>query len=251
MKRLKNLMWAVLLGAAAVESVWAADITVSAAASLTNAFQEIGREFEKAHPGDRVLFNFGSSGQLVQQIVRGAPVDVFASADQESMNKAEKDGAIDRGSRFDFARNVLVLIVPVDSRLVLREIRDAAQSGVAKIAIGNPDSVPAGRYAKAALEKAGLWSVLQDRFVNTVNVRQALDYVARGEVDAGFVYASDAQLVSGRVKSVLQVDVPQPILYPVAVVRGGGNQRGGAAFAAYLKSAVAADILARFGFRRP
>ncbi|MBL8534189.1 MAG: molybdate ABC transporter substrate-binding protein [Betaproteobacteria bacterium] len=246
-------VWIAGLAAGAVAIGWAtaADITVSAAASLTNAFQEIGKQYEREHPSDRVLFNFGSSGQLLQQIARGAPVDVFASADQESMDKAEKEGAIDRSSRFDFVRNQLVLVVPADSRLSMRELREVSQSGVKKIAIGNPDSVPAGRYAKAALEKAGLWSALQDRFINTVNVRQALDYVARGEVDAGFVYASDALLMPVRVKAVLPVDVPQPILYPVAVVRGGGNQKGGAAFVAYLKSATAAEILGRFGFQKP
>ncbi len=251
MKQLKNLMCAVLLGTAAAGNAMAADITVSAASSLTNAFQEIGRQFEKERPQDRVLFNFGSSGQLVQQIVRGAPVDVFASADEDSMNKAEKEGAIDRPSRFDFARNLLVLIVPVDSRLTVRTLRDVSQPAFGRIAIGNPDSVPAGRYAKAALEKAGLWSALQGRLVNTVNVRQALDYVARGEADAGFVYGSDARLMPSRVRSALEVEVPQPILYPVAVVRGGGNRSGGAAFVAYLRSKTALDILVKYGFQTP
>lgn len=251
MKQLKTWVCAVFVGLGGVANAMAADITVSAAASLTNAFQEIGKQFEKDHPGDRVLFNFGSSGQLVQQIVRGAPVDVFASADQESMDKAQKEGSIDRASRRDFVRNALVLIVPADSRLPMRELRDVVQPDVKKIAIGNPDSVPAGRYAKAALEKAGLWGALQDRFINTVNVRQALDYVARGEVDAGFVYRSDAQLMPARVKTALPLEVPQPILYPVAVVRGGGNQKGGAAFVEYLNKAIAQEILTRYGFARP
>jgi molybdate transport system substrate-binding protein len=236
---------------ALASGVRAADITVSAASSLTNAFQEIGRRFERDHPGDRVLFNFGASGQLAQQIVRGAPVDVFAAADQDSMDKVEREGALDRATRRDFTRNALVLVVPADARTVVREPGDLRQASVRRIAIGNPESVPAGKYAKLALTRSGLWDVLQDRLIQTINVRQVLDYVARGEVDAGFVYATDALVMPQRVRNVLAVEVPVPILYPVAAVRGGGNRRGGAAFVEYLRSEPAREILARFGFLPP
>ncbi|MBX9963836.1 MAG: molybdate ABC transporter substrate-binding protein [Burkholderiales bacterium] len=230
---------------------WAADITVSAAASLTNAFQDIGREFESANPGSKVLFNFGSSGQLVQQITRGAPVDAFAAADQESMDRAEKGGAIERGSRFNFVRNEMVVVVPTGATTTVSNLADLGALAFTRIAIGNPESVPAGRYAKLALDKAGLWDALKERMVNTQNVRQALDYVARGEVDAGFVYASDARLLPARVKAAVKVDVPADILYPVAATRGGGNQRGGLAFVEFLKTETAQRILARYGFLKP
>jgi len=232
-------------------SAGAADITVSAASSLTNAFQDIGREFEKANPDSKVLFNFGSSGQLVQQIVRGAPVDAFAAADQESMDRAEKQGAIERSSRFNFTRNAMVLVVPADGTVTIANLGDLKAAAIGRIAMGNPDSVPAGKYAKIALDKAGLWDALKGRMVNTQNVRQALDYVARGEADAGFVYATDALVMPARVKVAARIEVPADILYPAAAIRGGGNQRGGFRFVEFLKTEAAQGILARYGFLKP
>lgn len=246
----RSLVAACLLCIAAIPA-WAADITVSAAASLTNAFQDIGREFEAANPGSKILFNFGSSGQLVQQITRGAPVDAFASADQESMDRAEKGGAIERNSRFNFVRNEMVVVVPANSTSMVASLADLKATAFARITIGNPDSVPAGRYAKLALDQAGLWDALKEKMINTQNVRQALDYVVRGEADAGFVYATDARLLPARVKAAIKVDVPADILYPVAATRGGGNQRGGLAFVEFLKTETAQRILARYGFLKP
>lgn len=242
---------ALCLVSAGALPAWAADITVSAAASLTNAFQDIGREFEAANPGSKILFNFGSSGQLVQQITRGAPVDAFAAADQESMDRAERGGAIERASRFNFVRNEMVVVVPADSAAGASGLADLKGSAFARIAIGNPDSVPAGRYAKLALDKGALWDALKEKMINTQNVRQALDYVVRGEADAGFVYATDARLLPARVKVAFKVDVPANILYPVAATRGGGNQRGGLAFVEFLKTETAQRILARYGFLKP
>lgn len=246
--RMLLIMMSAWIGAA---TATAADVTVSAAASLTNAFQDIGREFEAANPGSKVLFNFGASGQLVQQIVRGAPVDAFAAADQESMDRADKQGAIERSTRFDFTRNALVLVAPTDSPVTIVKLADLDATAIGRIAMGNPDSVPAGKYAKLALEKAGLWDKVKGRIVNTQNVRQALDYVARGEADAGFVYATDALVMPTRVKIVARIDVPAEILYPVAAVRGGGNQAGGIRFVEFLKADKAQRILARYGFLKP
>jgi molybdate transport system substrate-binding protein len=248
---IRKCVLALCLVSAGATPTWAADITVSAAASLTNAFQDIGREFEAANPGSKVLFNFGSSGQLVQQITRGAPVDAFAAADQESMDRAEKSGAIERASRFNFVRNEMVVVVPAGSSAGLSGLADLKGSAFARIAIGNPESVPAGRYAKLSLDNAGLWDALKEKMINTQNVRQALDYVVRGEADAGFVYATDARLLPARVKAAVKVDVPADILYPVAATRGGGNQRGGLAFVAFLKTETAQRILARYGFLKP
>lgn len=248
---IRKCVLALCLVSAGALPAWAADITVSAAASLTNAFQDIGREFEGANPGSKILFNFGSSGQLVQQITRGAPVDAFAAADQESMDRAEKGGAIERASRFNFVRNEMVVVVPADSAAGASGLADLKGSAFARIAIGNPDSVPAGRYAKLALDKGALWDALKEKMINTQNVRQALDYVARGEADAGFVYATDARLLPARVKVAFKVDVPANILYPVAATRGGGNQRGGLAFVEFLKTETAQRILARYGFLKP
>lgn len=243
------LAGALLLLAAGVAR--AGDITVSAASSLTNAFQEIGRAFELANPGERVLFNFGASGSLVTQITRGAPVDAFAAADQDSMDKAQAAGTIDRATRFNFVRNALVIAVPADSILGIAGLQDLLKPGVARIAMGNPESVPAGRYARLALEKAGLWEPVRSRAVNTVNVRQALDYVSRAEADAGFVYATDALIMPKRVKVAARVEMPEDILYPVAAVRGGGNFAGGRSFVQFLRSPSAVAILDKHGFGRP
>jgi molybdate transport system substrate-binding protein len=167
------------------------------------------------------------------------------------MDRAERGGAIERGTRFNFVRNELVVVVPASSMAPISTLADLKRTTFPRIAIGNPDSVPAGRYAKLALEKAALWDALKERMINTQNVRQALDYVGRGEADAGFVYATDARLMPARVKEAVKVDLPADILYPVAATRGGGNQRGGLAFVEFLKTDGAQRILARYGFLKP
>jgi len=131
--------------------------------------------------------NFAASGALLQQLAKGAPVDVLASADQETLDQAAKQGLIQPASRRDFVRNTLVLVVPAGSKLAPKSLAELAQPAYGKVAIGNPASVPVGRYTQDALEAARLWPALSAKAVNTLNVRQSLDYVARGEVDAGFV----------------------------------------------------------------
>jgi len=229
----------------------AADLMVSAASSLTNVFQEIGKAYERVKPDERVLFNFAASGSLLQQIARGAPVDVFASADQQTMDRAEKQNLIYRDSRVDFADNKVLLMAPGGSTLQLRGLSDLAGAGVQRIALGNPDSVPAGRYAKQALEKAGLWEQLLPKYVYTQNVRQSLDYVFRGEVDAGFVYATDAAVSPVKVKVAAKVPLDAPVSYPIAVVKGFGSERRGRLFIEFVRSDSCRKILARYGFLQP
>ncbi len=229
----------------------AADIIVSAAASLTNAFNDIGKEFEKTNPGHKVLFNFAGSGALLRQIARGAPVDVFASADQDTMDKALAQNLVVRSSRADFTRNTLVVVVPADAGLGIPDLKGLGAESVKRIAISNPETVPVGKYSKAALEAAGLWEGLKARMINTQNVRQSLDYVARGEVDAGFVYATDAAAMPGRVKSVFPVATQTPITYPIAVVKGNGKENLAVKFVEFVKSGEAQGILARYGFLKP
>ncbi len=229
----------------------AADLVVSAAASLTNAFTDIGREYEKARPGTRVLFNFAASGQLLQQIARGAPVDVFASADQETMDKAGKQNLIVRGTRHDFVSNKLVVVVPGDSRLDLKSLDGLKADGVERIALSNPETVPVGRYSKQALETAGLWDELKAKYINTTSVRQSLDYVARGEVDAGFVYLTDALIMPGRVRISFEPPLAMSILYPIAAMKGNGNENRARDFIAFLAQEPAQAILRKYGFGRP
>ena len=229
----------------------AQDLIVSAAASLTNAFTELGKAYERNNPGTAIVLNFGGSGQLLQQIDRGAPVDVFATADQETMDRAEKRDLIVRDSRVDFASNTLVLIVPSDSSLDIADLAQLRTESIARIAISNPASVPVGRYSKLALESAGLWNELTPRFINTQHVRQSLDYVARGEVDVGFVYATDARAMQDRVKVLAAVPTTVPIAYPIAVTSDTRKQEIAHRFIVFVKSLRGQAILARHGFGTP
>jgi len=229
----------------------AAEVTVSAAASLTNAFKEIGAAFEKEHAGDKMLFNFAASDPLVQQIAKGAPVDVFASADQDAMDKADSLKLLAPGSRKNFASNSLVLIAPHGGKAPVKGVADVAQAGVARITIGNPASVPVGRYTKAALEHAKLWAAVEPKLILGASVRQCLDYVARGEVDAGFVYATDAAIVKDKVTVVATVPTETPVTYPIAVIATGPQAALGRKFADYVLSPAGQAVLAKHGFGRP
>lgn len=155
MKR-AGVLW---LGLLASVPAWAADLTVSAASSLTESFRELGATYEKTHPGTKVDFNFAASGVLLQQISRGAPVDVFASADETTMDQAQQQNLLAAGTRAVFAVNALWVVVPPQAKAPPRTLKDLAGAGVQRIALGNPDSVPVGRYAKGALDAAGLWPV--------------------------------------------------------------------------------------------
>ena len=227
---------------------WSADLTVSAAASLTQAFQDIGAQFESQNPGTKVKFNFGASGALMQQIANGAPVDVFASADTDTMDKAVAKGVVAAVDVKVFTTNKLVVIVPLQSKTALQQLADLKKPDIKRIAMGTPASVPAGHYAQGSLEKAGLWNEVKDKVINTTNVRQALDYVSRDEVDAGFVYASDAQLMQDKVKVAMQVTTLTPIQYPIAPVVGGANKNLSVKFIQFLQSPLAQATLKKYGF---
>ena len=227
---------------------WSADLTVSAAASLTQAFQDIGSQFESQNPGTKVKLNFGASGALMQQIANGAPVDVFASADTDTMDKAVAKGVVAAADVKVFTTNKLVVIVPLLSKTALQQLADLKKPDIKRIAMGTPASVPAGHYAQGSLEKAGLWNEVKDKVINTTNVRQALDYVSRDEVDAGFVYASDAQLMQDKVKVAMQVTTLTPIQYPIAPVVGGANKNLSVKFIQFLQSPLAQATLKKYGF---
>lgn len=248
--RLKTWLSAALLVIASGLS-HAGDVTVSAASSLTNAFKDIAQAYEAAHPGSKVLLNFGGSGSLLQQMAKGAPVDVFASADVETMDMAVAQGIVSAKARRDFTRNGLVLVVPTDSQLTIKRLPDLAQPSVRWIAIGNPSSVPVGRYTRHALDAAKLWPMLSAKVITTQNVRQSLDYVARGEVDAGFVYATDAAIMPGKVKVAFEVPLDIAIRYPIAPVTDTANAAEATRFIAYVMSPAGQAILAKYGFRKP
>ena len=229
----------------------AADLTVSAAASLTNALRELGPTFEAQHPGTTVVFNFAASDALVAQITQGAPVDVFVSADQQAMDRADALQLLSAGTRRNVVSNALVMITPSDSTLGLKSLADLQAPGVKRIAIGNPASVPAGRYTRAALEAAGLWPAVEPRTVFAQNVRQALDYVARGEVEAGFVYSTDAAIMKDKVRVVAIVPTPTPITYPIAAIAARPQGAMAAQFVNFMLTPPAQAVLARHGFGKP
>lgn len=243
--------FAILVLSAVASAAWAGDVTVSAAASLTNAFKDIAHSYEAQHPGTKVLLNFAASGALLQQMAKGAPVDVFASADQETMDKAQKEGLVYGADRTNFVRNKLVLIVPMDAKTVPASLSDLTQTAYARVAIANPASVPVGRYSQTALEAAKLWPALQAKAVNTQNVRQSLDYVARGEVDAGFVYATDAAIMKDQVKVAFEVPLERAILYPIAKTVASSHAAEATAFINYLATPAAQGILSQYGFTKP
>ena len=228
----------------------AEDLIVSAAASLTNAFKEIGAEFEKAQPGSKVVFNFAASGPLLQQIENGAPADVFASADQETLDKAAGKKLVDSATRRNFASNRLVLVQP-KSGTPVRGIADLKGDTVKRIGIGNPASVPVGRYTRDVLQAENLWGTLEPKFINADSVRQVLDYVSRGEVDAGCVYSSDAAIARDKVNVVTMVARQRPVLYPIAVVTGSKQAGLADAFVGFVAGTTGQAILEKYGFGKP
>ena len=227
------------------------ELIVSAAASLTNAFEELGKAYEKAGPGAKLTFNFGASGALLQQIDKGAPVDVLATADQKTMDQAEKGGLILPETRKNFVRNELVLIVPSDGKVPVKDLNDLTAKEVTKIALGNPDAVPAGRYAQEVMTAEGIWESLSSKLILGNNVRQVLDYVSRGEVDAGIVFSTDAVQAKDKVKVVCNLEKHQPILYVIAAVKATKKKEAAQRFVDFVMSETGQGILARYGFQKP
>jgi len=250
---LKTVAVAVVLVLVAATGAWAQEMTLSVAVSLKEAVEELGRGFTAANPGVTLRYNFGASGDLQKQIEAGAPVDLFLSAAQRQMDELEKQKLIVTSSRRVFARNVLTVIKPANSNVDIAKPADLLEARVTRIAIGHPKTVPAGQYTEESLRALGLWERLQPKIVFTENVRQALDYVARGEVEAGFVYTTDAAARAQGVKEAFRPpeDSYRPVVYPGAVVAGSKHVASAQAFLDMLSGASGRAVLARFGFLPP
>jgi molybdate transport system substrate-binding protein len=229
----------------------AAEITVSAAMSLREAFAEIGARYEALHGRSAVRLNYGASGDLVRQIAGGAPVDVFASASARDMDDAASKGLIEPSSRADIASNRIVAVVPESSGIRVVSIADLVGADFKRIAVGNPRTTPIGRYTEQVFAYYGVAAGIRDRLVPVENVRQALDYAARGEVDAAMVYATDAiaRRSSVRVLAEAPVGSHSPVAYPIALVRGANAE--GADFIAFVLSGEGRAVLLRHGFGPP
>ncbi|MFT4266241.1 MAG: molybdate ABC transporter substrate-binding protein [Xenophilus sp.] len=236
---------------AASPLLWAQEIVVSAAASLTNAFQAVGQAWEQAAPGRRATFNFAASGALLAQMQQGAPVDVFASADQPTMDKAQAANLIAPDTRTDFVKNELVLIVPAGSAKVPQSLDALTGSDYRRIAAGTPASVPVGRYTMSVVEQARLSEPLQPKWIYGESVRQVLDYVARGEVDAGFVYRTDALIKKGETRIAFAVPTTSPVTYPIARLAASRQPAAAQSFIAFVKGAEGRRILESYGFTQP
>jgi molybdate transport system substrate-binding protein len=238
---LASLFW----GAGAAR---AGSIVVFAAASLTDSLQEIARAYIQ-QSGEKVALNFGSSSSLARQIQEGAPADVFFSADQAQMDSLEKLGLIAPETRRNRLSNSLVIVVADDSKLALASARDLTQATVKRIALADPQTVPAGVYSREYLEKLGLWPALAPKVVPTDNVRAALAAVESGNVEAGMVYKTDAA-ISKHVKIACAVPPGEgpDILYPMAQVKDSKDPAAARKFLDYLNSAEAARVFEKFGF---
>lgn len=223
-------------------------LTISAAASVQNALVEVQSAYQSEVPNVAINYNFGSSGSLAQQITQGAPTDVFLSASKKWMDDLEEQGQILDGSRLDLLLNSLVLIVPQD-KIDITDFSDFEMDKVSKIALGEPESVPAGKYAQEALTSMNMFDALQPKMVFAKDVRQVLSYVETGNVDAGLVYATDAK-VSDQVQVVATApaDTHSPIIYPVGVVADSENAEAAQAFVDFLSSDTAVTIFEEYGF---
>lgn len=252
---LRRRTWVTAAGALALGltslAASAQQLTISAAASMTNVLKDLGARYESAHPGVKLQFNFAASGVLLQQISQGAPVDLFISADEATVDKGIGQKLFDAPSRKTLASNAVVLILPAQDPKPITGLADLYGSGVKRIAVGKVASVPVGRYTKESLESVHLWGALEPKFVFADSVRQVLDYVARGEVDAGFVYSTDAAIMPDKVKVVMTVGGHKPVTYPMILVSDGKQKVATEKFAAYLLSPPAQKVLAAAGFGKP
>ncbi len=227
----------------------AADVTVFAAASLTDALQTIGKDYQ-AKTGHTVAFSFAASSALAKQIEASKGADVFASADSDWMDYLDSRGFIAHETRKNLLGNHLVLIAPADSPVTLAiaphfDLAGALKGG--RLAIADPDSVPAGKYARTALETLGVWNGVVDHLVQAENVRVALAYVARGEAPLGIVYASDAQSEPRvRIAGTIPDSSHQPIIYPFALTKEAAP--AAKSFLDFLSSADAKSIFTKHGF---
>jgi molybdate transport system substrate-binding protein len=224
-------------------------ITVAAAISLKDAFLSVAQLYQE-RTGDKVNFSFGASGELMRQIEAGAPIDVFASAGQREMDDLQSKGLVETATRADFARNSLAIVVPAGSTLHLEGVRGLARPAVKRISVGNPKTVPAGMYAQQLLVHMHLWEELQPRLIFAENVRQVLEYVERGEVNAGIVYSTDVGIAHGRVQVAARAPEGSygPILYPIAKVKGSPHQGAAREFVRFVLGPEGQRVLQKFDF---
>ena len=242
------LVFTVAFAVFAAANLRAAEITVFAAASLTDALKEIGTNYEKQNE-DKVAFNFAASSLLARQIQEGAPADIFLSADEAKMDSLATNGLILKETRKSRLSNSLVIVTSADSDLQIKSPADLADSKVRRIALADPKAVPAGVYSKAFLEKEKLWSTVEPKVVPVDNVRAALAAVESCKIEVGMVFKTDAA-ISKKVKVAYEVpaEAGPKISYPLAVLKNAKQVESAKKFVEYLDSDAAAKIFQKYGF---
>lgn len=222
------------------------EITVAAASDLTPAFEELGRAFESTSK-TKVVFVFGSTGLLTQQIENGAPVDLFAAASMSYIDKLDKEGLIIPDSKASYARGRITLWTPADSNLRLEGIKDLARPEVMRIAIANPDHAPYGLAARQALESAGIWDLIKPKLVYGDNIRQTLQFAETGNVDVAIVALSLSKQSHGR-WSLIPEELHQPLDQGLAIMKSTKKEQSARAFAAFIAGPQGRAIMQKYGF---
>ena len=225
------------------------EITVAAASDLTQAFEEIGREFEASNK-TKVVFVFGSTGMLTRQLENGAPMDVFAAANVDYVSQLEQKGLIVPGTKAIYARGRITMWTTADSPLQISTIADLRRPEVKRIAIANPDHAPYGLAAQQALQKAGLWDEVKPKLVYGDNIRQTLQYAETGNVDVAIVALSLSQQSKGR-WVLIPEELHQPIDQGLAVIKTTKNETAARAFANFITGPRGREILTKYGFAFP
>jgi molybdate transport system substrate-binding protein len=228
--------------------VWAADINLSAAASMKESLNEIADAYCREHPGTKIIRNFGGSGALAKQIEAGVPADIFISANSEWLDYLKTKQVVEAEGATVVAKNALVLVGGNSS--TAKTMADLA--GMERIAIGSPKSVPAGEYALQALKNAGVFATVEKKLIQAKDVREALLYAERGEVNGAFVYRTDALLSKkAKILFVVPAELYPEVIYPMGLTVAGMKNQEAKDFYKYLQSSKAKTVLEKYGFVLP
>lgn len=255
MKKYRGLMFCFALtllitGCAGTYSSGQTTLTISAAASLTNVMTDLESAFSKAYPQVKLIYNFGASGALQEQIENGAPADVFISAGAEQISSLLEEQYLVEDSIVNLLVNEVVLVVPAAASSEIESFAELAGDQVQTLAIGDPDSVPAGQYAKEVLTSLDLLTAVSAKTVYCKDVRQVLTYVENGEADAGIVYATDA-ISSDQVKIAAQAPdgTHEAIIYPAAIIKASEKHEVAKLFLDFLNTLEAVEVFESYGFK--
>ncbi|MGF1479946.1 MAG: molybdate ABC transporter substrate-binding protein [Cyanophyceae cyanobacterium] len=224
-------------------------LTVSAAASLQEAMEGIKPLYQKAYPETEIIYNFASSGSLQRQIEQGAPVDVFISAAPQQMDSLEDRGLLLSETRRDLLQNQMVLIVPPGNKSSLNDdFADLTTKELTTIALGEPESVPAGKYAQEVLTSYNIADAVNSKAVYGTDVRQVLNYVATANADAGIVYRTDAQGSAVEIVATAPENTHSPVIYPIAVIQDSDNPEAATELVEFLATPAAQAVFEEHGF---